>query len=186
MNAAHIRLVHRILDAAGHRDLPLWLGGGWAIDARLGRVTREHEDIDLTFPGERRDEFEALLASLGGRVTEEMDYGFLADVDGALLDCEPAQWNGRAYELEGVPEGSCPDAAEGVLGGRAVRCNSWDAILWDYFHYAAEVGRRRTGRTGMSPRTGLRARRSAWRRSRPCVPRSRGSIRSADSPGVTR
>lgn len=139
MNAAHIRLVHRILDAAGHRDLPLWLGGGWAIDARLGRVTREHEDIDLTFPGERRDEFEALLASLGGRVTEEMDYGFLADVDGALLDCEPAQWNGRAYELEGVPEGSCPDAAEGVLGGRAVRCNSWDAILWDYFHYAAEV-----------------------------------------------
>ncbi|MBV6621226.1 aminoglycoside nucleotidyltransferase ANT(2'')-Ia, partial [Acinetobacter baumannii] len=71
--------------AADERNLPLWIGGGWAIDARLGRVTRKHADIDLTFPGERRGEPEAIVEMLGGRVPEELDYGVLAEIGGELL-----------------------------------------------------------------------------------------------------
>lgn len=119
--------------------MPLWLSGGWAIDARLGRITREHEDIDLTYPAERHDEFMVLLESLGGSVTEEMDYGFLADVQDVLVDCEPAVWTGTSYEIEDTPPGSCRDALEGVLDGRRIRCVSWEAILWDYFYYLDEV-----------------------------------------------
>ncbi|AMA39352.1 aminoglycoside nucleotidyltransferase ANT(2'')-Ia [Pseudomonas plecoglossicida] len=139
MDTTQVTLIHQILAAADERNLPLWIGGGWAIDARLGRVTRKHDDIDLTFPGERRGELEAMVEMLGGRVTEELDYGFLAEIGDELLDCEPAWWADEAYEIAEAPQGSCPEAAEGVIAGRPVRCNSWEAIIWDYFYYADEV-----------------------------------------------
>lgn len=139
MNDLHLELIRRILDAADQHGMPLWIGGGWAIDARLGWITREHDDIDLTFPEERKDEFLELIGSLGGHVGEETEYGFLADLQGVLLDCEPARWNGQAYEIEDAPSNACPMRAEGELAGLSVRCNSWDAILWDYFFYADEV-----------------------------------------------
>jgi 2''-aminoglycoside nucleotidyltransferase len=60
-----IRL-HHLLHTAEARGLPLWLSGGWAIDARMGRITREHGDIDLAFPGERRTDLLALLRDVGG------------------------------------------------------------------------------------------------------------------------
>ncbi|MBV6621289.1 aminoglycoside nucleotidyltransferase ANT(2'')-Ia, partial [Acinetobacter baumannii] len=47
MDTTKVALIHQILAAADERNLPLWIGGGWAIDARLGRVTRKHDDIDL-------------------------------------------------------------------------------------------------------------------------------------------
>ncbi len=70
---------------------------------------------------------------------EELDYGFLAEIGDELLDCEPAWWADEAYEIAEAPQGSCPEAAEGVIAGRPVRCNSWEAIIWDYFYYADEV-----------------------------------------------
>ena len=139
MDTTQVALILQFLAAADERNLPLWIGGGWAIDARLGRVTRKHDDIDLTFPGERRGELEAIVEMLGGRVTEELDYGFLAEIGDELLDCEPAWWADEAYEIAEAPQGSCPEAAEGVIAGRPVRCNSWEAIIWDYFYYADEV-----------------------------------------------
>lgn len=139
MNDLHLDLIRELLDAAGQRGMPLWIGGGWAIDARLGRITREHEDIDLTFPDERKDEFIELIESLGGCLSESTEYGFLAELQGVLLDCEPACWNGQAYEIEDAPPNACPMQPEGKLAGLSMRCNSWDAILWDYFFYADET-----------------------------------------------
>ena len=138
-NDLQLELIHEILDAADLCGMPLWIGGGWAIDARLGRITREHDDIDLTFPGERKDEFLQLVDSLGGHVSEETEYGFLAELQHVLLDCEPARWNGEAYEIDDAPMNACPIQAEGKLAGLSMRCNSWDAILWDYFFYADET-----------------------------------------------
>jgi hypothetical protein len=45
MNTQHIVLIDRLFTAAETIDLPLWLPGGWAIDAKLHRITREHQDI---------------------------------------------------------------------------------------------------------------------------------------------
>lgn len=132
-------LLHHLLRTAETQELPLWLSGGWAIDARLGRITRPHEDIDITFPAERRDELLALLDALGGGPIEATDYGFLITVNGILLDCEPCVRVGDVYELEGPPPGTCPWEPQGMIAGVAVRCVSWEAILWDYFYYLDEV-----------------------------------------------
>lgn len=40
-----------------------WIGGGWAIDAAVGRVTREHHDIDLVV---LRSELDRLRAHFDG------------------------------------------------------------------------------------------------------------------------
>ncbi|WP_435791855.1 nucleotidyltransferase domain-containing protein, partial [Escherichia coli] len=53
--------MHKILAAADERNLPRWIGGGWAIDARVGRVGRKDDDISRTCPGERRGELEAIV-----------------------------------------------------------------------------------------------------------------------------
>jgi 2''-aminoglycoside nucleotidyltransferase len=60
-------------------------------------------------------------------------------MQGILLDCEPCIRVGDGYELEGLPGGTCPTEPTGSLGGKLLRCTSWEAILWDYFYYIEEV-----------------------------------------------
>src|SRR5690606_30349101 len=78
--------VLRLLAAAEGAGLPLWLSGGWAIDARLNRVTREHGDIDVAFPRERESGLVSLLQSMGPFSLERTDYGFLARSGTLLVD----------------------------------------------------------------------------------------------------
>ncbi len=72
-------------------------------------------------------------------MTEQTAYSFLAKMQGILLDCEPCIRVREGYELEGLPPGTCPSEPAGSLGGKLLRCTSWEAILWDYFYYIAEV-----------------------------------------------
>jgi len=108
MNTQHIALIHRLFATAETINLPLWLQGGWAIDGKLKRVTREHQDIDIAFPAELQTELISLLQSFGSSTIEETDYGFLTTVDGILVDCEPCVRIGDAYELEALPPSTCP------------------------------------------------------------------------------
>jgi aminoglycoside 2''-adenylyltransferase len=139
MNTPHLVLIDRLFTTSETIDLPLWLQGGWAIDAKLYRITREHQDIDLTFPAERKAAFISLLRSLGGGTIEETDYGFLIAVDGILVDCEPCVRVGDRYEVEGLPPDTCPWEKQGSIAGKFYRCNSWEVMLWDYFYYLVEV-----------------------------------------------
>ena len=44
MDASTVRRFVPQLEQAG---IPVWLDGGWGIDALLGRETRPHHDLDL-------------------------------------------------------------------------------------------------------------------------------------------
>jgi hypothetical protein len=44
-----LRLIHEFASLAGEAGVEWRLRGGWALDFFLGRVTRAHEDIDLSF-----------------------------------------------------------------------------------------------------------------------------------------
>jgi hypothetical protein len=44
--SAQLRLIAEVVDVAHRLGIPVWLRGGWAMDFYLGRVTREHRDID--------------------------------------------------------------------------------------------------------------------------------------------
>jgi 2''-aminoglycoside nucleotidyltransferase len=128
----HLAAIRALFDAAEQRALPLWLENGWAIDARLGRVTREHGDIDVAYPQDRGADYLDLLQSLGYSPPEPTDYGFLCWRDGTLLDSEPCHASGDEYGFAGFPAGACPPAKEGALRGYPVRCVSWEAMYFEF------------------------------------------------------
>jgi aminoglycoside 2''-adenylyltransferase len=134
-NARHVELIRRILLRAETIDLPLWLMGGWALDARLGRMTRVHADIDLAFPAERRAEFAHLLRGFAAGTAESNGDGFLVRVEGVLLDCQPCLHRDGGHAIDGMPAGSCPAVKEGRIVAIEVRCASWQTLLWAYFRH---------------------------------------------------
>ena len=60
--AEDVTKVFRALEDGG---VPVWLEGGWAIDALLKTETREHTDLDLVVPLDCVDSAEAILGKLG-------------------------------------------------------------------------------------------------------------------------
>jgi 2''-aminoglycoside nucleotidyltransferase len=135
----HLQAIRALFDAAEGRGPPLWLENGWAIDARLGRVTREHGDIDVAFPQDRQGDYLGLLRSLGYGPPEFTDYGFLCWRGELLLDSEPCQESGGEYGFPGFPAGACPLAKEGDLRGYAVRCVSWEAMYFEFLGYLRDI-----------------------------------------------
>ena len=67
---ASLALVVESLDAAG---LDYCLFGGWAVDFHAGRVTRDHDDIDVTVWLDDLPEISALLEAKGWRHAPEPD-----------------------------------------------------------------------------------------------------------------
>jgi 2''-aminoglycoside nucleotidyltransferase len=141
---AQLQAIGEVFGEAERRGMPLWLDGGWAIDAQLGRITRAHSDIDLGFPEERGAEFRALLQAAGFAITEETGYGFLATRGAVLLDCEHCVRVGDRHEAEAAgeyPENACPAEKNGMLAGIALRCMSWEKMFVEFLFLARAVPR---------------------------------------------
>lgn len=45
--AAQLRVIGAVVNALGAAGIPAWLFGGWGLDARIGRITREHGDVEF-------------------------------------------------------------------------------------------------------------------------------------------
>ncbi|HEU5301472.1 MAG TPA: aminoglycoside nucleotidyltransferase [Acidimicrobiia bacterium] len=119
-----------ILDALADAGVGIWVDGGWAVDALLGRQTRPHRDLDLTL--EHCDEAD-LLATLGARGLREKDEPYarpfnyiLEDDDGHEIDLHIVELDERGNGDYGGDGGKSYTASalsgRGTLGGRAVRC----------------------------------------------------------------
>lgn len=52
----------------GTVGIPAWLFGGWGLDARLGRITREHGDIEFWVERVDAEQSKAVLAGAGAVV----------------------------------------------------------------------------------------------------------------------
>ena len=44
---AQIRVIHRVVDVLTSARIGVWLFGGWGLDARIGRISRSHGDIEF-------------------------------------------------------------------------------------------------------------------------------------------
>jgi hypothetical protein len=47
---AQLDLIHRVVDVLSAAGVSTWLFGGWGLDARIGRVTRDHGDVEFWVP----------------------------------------------------------------------------------------------------------------------------------------
>lgn len=62
---AQLGALAAIVRALGASRIPFWLFGGWAVDFAVGRVTREHADIDLVVFADQLPDVVHLLEDLG-------------------------------------------------------------------------------------------------------------------------
>jgi lincosamide nucleotidyltransferase A/C/D/E len=137
------------LDAAG---VPVWVDGGWGVDALVGRQTRAHRDLDLALARKDLDHACLALGSDGFHHDDAADPGLparcvLVDAHGREVDLHPLVfdaagdgWQQLTADAPTPPRhgsgwGRYPVEhlrASGIIGGRTVRCLS--AELQKQFH----------------------------------------------------
>ncbi|MGD8792727.1 MAG: nucleotidyltransferase family protein [Anaerolineae bacterium] len=133
--------IYRSLAAHG---IPVWLTGGWGIDALLGEQTRPHKDLDLIM---RVDDVAPMQDLLGraGYALEELwsENRWTVDSEGnkvptafVLQDSAERQVDAHAMRFDeegrGIPAWAAETivfrredlAGEGLIAGVAVRCIS--------------------------------------------------------------
>jgi len=134
-----------ILDCLERAGIPIWLDGGWGVDALLGEQTRPHSDLDGVVELARADEVVTRLEPLGFHLAlDERPTRFvLADSEGRRIDFHPiafdAKGNGR--QIGAGPNGGdaiYPAAGlsgEGSVAGRRVACLTPELLLSHHTGY---------------------------------------------------
>ncbi|WNF00908.1 amino acid transporter [Streptomyces luomodiensis] len=124
--------VLEILDTLRKAGADVWIGGGWGIDALLGRQTRPHRDLDLMHRQEQEPAVVAALAEAG--FTESLNWRpvrfVVADTAGREIDLHPLAFTPDGRATQASPEPGRPfiyPAAcfvTGVIQHRTVPCLS--------------------------------------------------------------
>ncbi len=98
------------LDMLAPAAIPVWLDGGWGIDALVGYQTREHDDLDLVIALDKADAArEALAAGTFVLVTYALPTG-------------AASMSTRSTSIaRGAASKSCPTAARSGIHQRGLR-----------------------------------------------------------------
>jgi lincosamide nucleotidyltransferase A/C/D/E len=65
---AQLNVIHRVVDVLAAVDVPAWLFGGWGLDARIGRITRPHGDVEFWVERVDSERSRAALVSAGSTV----------------------------------------------------------------------------------------------------------------------
>jgi Aminoglycoside-2''-adenylyltransferase len=62
---AQLRVIKAVTNALGTAGISAWLFGGWGLDARIGRITREHGDIEFWLERLDAERSKAVLVGAG-------------------------------------------------------------------------------------------------------------------------
>ena len=131
------------LEAAG---IPVWLDGGWGVDALVGRQTRPHDDLDLVIPREQLSQARELLAQLGFQHAINITPGLparlvLRDPKARQIDFHPIVFDTAGNGRQELSDGTWSTyPADGLIGwgqvaGRAVRCTTAELQLRHHLGY---------------------------------------------------
>jgi hypothetical protein len=62
---AQLRVIKTVTHVLGAVDISAWLFGGWGLDARIGRITRDHGDIEFWLERLDAERSRAVLTEAG-------------------------------------------------------------------------------------------------------------------------
>lgn len=109
------RDVLELLDLADELGAKVWIDGGWAVDACLGRQTRKHADLDVALTS---SDIEVLARALRSRGYTTAPRNDSRSTNFALGDAAGHEVDFHSAEL--YPPESL--AGSGEIAGRAVAC----------------------------------------------------------------
>jgi hypothetical protein len=94
--AGQLRVIKAVANALGAVGISAWLFGGWGLDARIGRITREHGDIEFWLERPDAERSKAVLVGAGAAAlttqppTESCEFTWDgADFSTAYFDRQP-------------------------------------------------------------------------------------------------
>jgi lincosamide nucleotidyltransferase A/C/D/E len=141
MTAEDVLSVLSVLREAG---ADVWIGGGWGIDALVGRQTRQHRDLDLVHRLEQEPAVVAALAGAG--FAETLDWRpvrfVVTSQAGQEIDLHPLAFapDGAAVQASPYPDRPFGYPARcfviGRISGSIVPCLSAEQQV--YFHQGYE------------------------------------------------
>ena len=142
-----LRLLAEIAEALDGVEIPFWLRGGWALEFLLGRITRDHADIDLVAWREDRDAIVQTLTSRGFEHVRELpdvalDFEKTGEsIQVLLVELGPAgALVCRGFESWPFPEGTL-DGPACTIDGVSCRTLAPHALLYEKETYEARRGR---------------------------------------------
>ena len=119
----------RVFESAA---IPVWLDGGWGVDALLQTQTRTHKDVDIVLPVADVPELQRLLGTRSFSVREGKPPHSFVLADGAGLEIDvhavtfDVEGNG-VYRMQNDEDWVYPAegfSGRGLIGGMVVRCLS--------------------------------------------------------------
>ena len=134
MTADDVVFILDRLEAAG---IAAWLDGGWAVDAVLGDVTRDHADLDVIVELGDVARMRDVLAKDGFELVrgDPVSNFVLRDPRGCEIDVHPVRFDAAGngiYRMENGEDWIFPAvgfAGRGQVLGRQVRCLSADVQM---------------------------------------------------------
>jgi len=136
--SAQLRVINAVTSALRAADIRAWLFGGWGLDARIGRITREHGDVEFWLERTHAERSKAVLVGAGATALTtqppEEACEFIwdgVDLSTAYFDRQP---DGSSVQLLGrwsdwlFPPGSFSDEL-GTLDGTPVLAMSVSGML---------------------------------------------------------
>ena len=127
MTSDDVLAVMDALSAAGCR---VWLDGGWAVDAIIGKETREHDDLDLVGELDAVEKVLKALVPLGYRLeTDESPIRVVfAGTNGRSVDFHTVVFDEGGGGVQPQPAGGTfrypPEgfSGTGAIAGRSLPC----------------------------------------------------------------
>lgn len=132
-----------LLTAAG---IPVWLDGGWGIDALVGEQTRLHDDLDVVIALDHAADAQRVLSSRGFQLTEdERPTRFvLQDASDRRIDFHTVTFDSEGGGIQVLQNGASfrypPEGfrAVGTVGGVQLRCLTAEVQMLCHCGYAPD------------------------------------------------
>lgn len=124
-------LVLSFLDLA--EPIPVWIDGGWGVDALLGRQTRPHSDLDIIIADHDSPTLQSRLADSGYQEDPAQEGLVFISPEGLSVDVHCVRFDSEGYGNFDLPDGRVwplPPAAfrgAGRIAGVGVKCLSPEA-----------------------------------------------------------
>jgi hypothetical protein len=120
---AQLGVIKAVVNALGTVGISAWLFGGWGLDARIGRITREHGDVEFWLERTDAERSKAVLAESGATALATQPPAEACEFTWEGVDFSTAYFDRQPDGSFSQPQGRWSDwrFPPGSFGGEPVR-----------------------------------------------------------------